>query len=230
MSHGIEIVNAFGKTIIDEKYANYYIDSTSPYTVAPGATYPPAGTDSTDLIFARPPQGENKTVAIQYLATAGQPPIWAVDDYDLAIFPNYAGEPTSYKYFRAKKYTDLAIPSGFGLQVYGSSGELFFTTPENLSFEVVAVGNIRGASHVTFPSTSGVFSDLDKYYCLMNTCAYAAVNARFYGYEVACFYTYEWVTSTSGRIKIDSELYFNDGFADTYNPENFDYMIVKIVG
>jgi hypothetical protein len=107
---------------------------------------------------------------------------------------------------------------------------LYFTTTDNKTIQIVAVGNSQAAGHVTFPSTSGVYTNLGDYYCLMNTSVYNTFSEDGYGLEVSSFYTYEWTTSTSGRIKVAGEYLYGEGSSDFHFPQRFDYMIVKVLG
>lgn len=231
MSYGIEIKNTSGDIIIDEKHANYYLQTTAHQSASPSSTYPPSGTSSTDLIFARPANGENKTVSVRYFDATSNNVKWADGSNQYpSSNKNFAGAPTSYKYYRAKKYSDRSVPSGMGLQVFGSNGDLYFTTTDPNSIEIVAVGNSKGLGHVTFPSTSGVYTNLGDYYCLMNTSVYNTFSEEGYGLEYSNFYTYEWTTSTSGRIKVTGEFIFGEGSSDDHFPARFDYMIIKVLG
>ena len=228
MSYGIEIKNSNGNVLIDEKYPNYYLDTASPNTASPGATYPPSGTVSGDLIFARPPSNQSKAVNI----AKGSPSVWD-NDSTPDSFQIYPGSPTSYSYYRAKKYSDLTIPStGYGMQIYGATNELHYTVGQSeKEIQLVAVGQWSRFYKITFPSNTGVYTDLDKYYCLMNTTNHEAFSNAFFAYDYVNAYQYEWVTATTGRIHVLSQWVDYDESSNDFNASpGLGYAIMKVVG
>lgn len=223
MAFGIEIINNNDRIIIDNNYANFGLLSTTVSTATANSSYPGlAGNVVSDLVVAR------AAVSANGLVSRGVPNRWAETN---------AGFPSSVSYYIIRRNDTLVSPqsSGYGLEVYANTGNVVFSANISKNFEIVAVGNFNGvaanAVNLAFPSTTGWYSDFDKYYCVVNPTysqyfitGFPSVTSYIY----AAGYRYIWANSTHGRIVVESNyqgLFPATGYQK--NGRDFHYMIMK---
>lgn len=227
MTYGITILNQDGRIQIDETYSSFYLVSETPTSVAVNTSYPPAGTLSSDLIVAKPAVNGDRVCVFVGCQINTATSSWGringgIYTEKVAITPT----PTTngYKYYTLRKTNgNKTPPTGFGLNVYDSVGGLqFAATDSNKVLTLVAVGQITApavaqvaqgttwttlsdlANVIYYPSSTGVLTNLDKYYCLVNnndSLAYWSFGANRY---IQCTFAYEyiWTGPNEGRIKI----------------------------
>lgn len=179
MSYGIEVKNKFGSVIINENSQNFLPTSATYGTASAGASYPPTGVVNTrDLVFGAPGVNQDKRVGI-------------TNDNQWNDLVNPA---TSYRYVILKRADLLTAGSGYGLQVFDSGGDLCYDSTVNANFRILSflsLGNKMTA--LTLPSPTTTFSNFDNIFVLINNTTSANPAA-----------TYEWVTSTTGRISFST--------------------------
>lgn len=135
MSYGIEIKNTSGNIIIDDTYRNFEVSASG--SKVPGNAYPGISGFNlgTDMLMAKPNRvSENfLDIAINYSST----PSWGGDFSSPFTNPN----SWSYKVLRPS----VTIPgSGYGIEIFNSSGQLCFSSNTLEVFNVMAAGNFRG--------------------------------------------------------------------------------------
>ena len=190
MSYGIEVKNKYGSVIINETSQTYLSNATAYSTASPGSVYPPAGVSLTSdyLVFGAPAVNQNKIVGFDPASTT-------------TIYWDFSSEaPTSYRWISFKK-SDLFSPgSGYGLQVFDSASDLCYDSTENTGFRILQIFRMGSAvSRLTFPTQTTTYSNFQNVFVLLNTLPISG-NAYLNTYKA----TYEWVTSTTGRISLYS--------------------------
>ena len=205
MSYGIKITNPTGGLVIDSQFENLALKNETPSTAAAGSTFPPTGATYGDLIAVKPTNANVDT----YVFKEGDD---TFGDYSL-YWNSAAG---SYSYYVLEKFSsNTAATSGYGMQVYGPSNELFFDSEqlETQGFTVITTGLLDNTTPIYYPSSTGSVDDLHKYYCVINSTTYFA--SQFFG--GVSYYEYIWTATGEGRIKI----------AKTTYTGNLNYMIIK---
>jgi hypothetical protein len=226
MSYGIEIQNADGRIVIDSSYVNLGLISNTVSTATKGSAYPGlGGTTASDLIFARAETNSNGIVG-KYLTE------WA-QNMNVGI-PNLVIANT-FIYYAVRSNSSLLSPgsTGYGFEVYNESGNVAFSSNITKNFEIVVAGVFNAAAanapSITFPSSSTTYSNLDKYYCVVDNTSVVedAREDRFGNLTTQAYrigYTYQWLGSNTGRITVNNSLFFSGTFNLNFD---FHYMIVK---
>jgi hypothetical protein len=212
MTYGIEIKNNLGSILIDQAYPNFGPTSTSVSTVSPGTSYPPAGTNQfLDLIFAAPSVGDDALVSIEY---DGVQRNWQDN--------NSLGVPTNYRYYVFRDFADISgAGTGYGLQVFGADGSIYFDSEQDFYFRVLAIGSdCVELSDMILPSPTTNYTNLQNIFCMVNSSAVAPDPAGNPG-----GYVYNWASSTTGQITIKTGFKgvfpFNDGPS---------YIVIEVLG
>lgn len=186
MTFGIEVKNKYNTVIINDTTQTYLPLYTSYQTASPGSAYPPASLSSSDevLIFAAPAVNQNKVAALTPNAST---------------WDNSAEAPTSYRWIAFKRSDLLTSPtSAYGINIFDSSGDLCYTTVEEVGFRILNIFQVGGrVPDLTFPSQTGTYSNFQNIFILMNPRPRSGL-AFFGTYKP----TWTWVTSTTGRIAI----------------------------
>jgi hypothetical protein len=186
MSYGIEVKNKYNTVIINDTTQTYLPLYTSYQATSPGAAYPPASLLSNDeiLIFAAPAVGQNKVAALRP---------------NTSVWDNSAEAPTSYRWIAFKRSDLLTAPtSTYGINIFDGSGDLCYTTVEEIGFRILNIFQVGGrVPTLTFPSQSGTYSNFENIFILMNPRPRSG-SSQFGTYKP----TWTWVTSTTGRITV----------------------------
>jgi len=253
MSYGIEILNNNNRILIDENYPNIGFVSTATTTTNlstsgrqsyPGIT----GYTTGDLVFSRTATNTNGFIANGWDHQGG----FTLNKWWEYIEgprntsnqePQDFFEPSSVVSYLLRDMSGIYSPStsGYGLEVYKSNGDVIFTSNISKHFSIIASGSfnasVSNVTHIDFPSSTGTYSDLDKYYCLMNPTfaaeipIFTTLNAALRGYQ------YTWTSSTTGRIRVWNTgfqwlNYINNVNGPTLTKPDIDrhYMIIKEIG
>lgn len=252
MSYGIEILNSNDRILVDENYPNIGFVSTTPTTINLSASgrvaYPGiSGVTSSDLIFARTGVNDSGYISAGWDQNSGFTQAWweYIDgpQNSTNAEPQQFYHPSSMSVYVLRDMSGIYSPStsGYGMEVYKSNGSVIFTSNITKYFTIVTVGslnsNTSGVRYIDFPSTTGTYSDLAKYYCLITPSfsaeipVFTQLSAALRGYQ------YIWTSSTAGRIRVWSTGFFWSNYLNNVNPPtlnytdvDFNYMIIKEIG
>lgn len=205
MSYGLKITNATGGLVIDSQFESMSMKNETPNIAAPGSVFPPPDATYSDLIAVKPTAPNvNTSVFKEGDRTFG--------DYYLYWNP----DAVSYSYYVLERFSEVAPSvSAYGLEVFGPSNELYFSSDylETQGFTVVTTGLLTNTTPIYYPSETGAVDELHKYYCVINSTTYFA--SRFFG--GVSYYSYIYTATNQGRIKITKSTY----------AQNLSYMIIK---
>ena len=231
-NYGIEIINSSNRIQVDQNYSNIY-PIGNPVTVNLGTSYPPSGTSGADLICVNVPAS----------ATGGEYIARAFDSTNLEFGYDTPSEvvydaPNSMKYIIGRPFNGNVTPStsGYGLQVFDTSGNVQFDTGgSDKLLRVLYVGNVSNNSVITVPSTTGTM-DLSNIYVLLNSSTHLRILldlGPFLGTQTDEFfsgYRFEYTSGNNGRIHVLSKHLFNGSPQTSGTSGNWNYMILEQVG
>ena len=216
MTYGIEVKNKAGSILIDEKYPNFGPTTTSVSTVSPGVAYPPVGTNQfLDLIMAAPSVGDDSLLCIEY---DGSQRSWQDGQ-------TTEGVPTNYRYYVFRDFADItgAASSGYGLQVFGDTGDVYFDSAQNFYFRVLAMGShALQFQELILPSPTTNFTNMQNIFCMVNASACPpddTPSGQTGGFR------YEWASSTTGQIIVKAG--FKAIFPGAIGPS---FIVVEMLG
>jgi hypothetical protein len=257
MTYGISILNSNGRTQIDENFSSFYTTTSAPISVATTAlfTYPPS--DIIAARPATGTTGDRFAVTFSTSETTFDPTgvtyHWGGTGDSNSTFERTPRVPypvtNGYKYYALRQFSgNVNANSGYGLGVYSGTGQtLFNSTTLDKNLEVVAVGTLNSSTYnfvlmgttwanspdlsntVYFPSSTGSVTDLDKYYCVINTAYSALYEVPIDGFSTIYqhfgnIYEYIWTGPNTGRIRINS---FQKDTGAWAAFGNFVYIILK---
>lgn len=220
MTYGLTILNNDNRIQIDENYSLFYTTTDTASSAAFASSFP---TPNTDLIAARPVGTTGDRFMVTFSSQASSFYWGGRGNNTITEYSPQVPYPTTngYRFYTLRKFADnINANSGYGMAVYSSTNQtLFSATTSNRALEVVTTGTLpaspnnfqpmgstwSGASDlpnvVYYPSSTGVLTDLDKHYCVLNPAS------SFLAYQDVGTITVD--TGLGGIIQIPLYLYFN---------------------
>ena len=229
MSYGIEILNTNSRVQIDQNFSNMFISSSG--TASRGTAFPPSAFSAGDMVIAR--ATGNGYCSVAYDNETNN----RYEFGDTRTSETYYDDASFYSYKIISPFAGnvSAATSGYGLEVFTSSGDVAYSTKKTDFVKIAALGTIPGNSTLRFPASGTI--DLSKHFCLMANGIqhyYIEISFEVMGstiiqtFEYVQSYEYVYTSGSNGYINIDMRTRF-DGQLQTNLGGSMDYCIFKLV-